>query len=53
MHHPAVASVIPGGFRPEHVNTNIDLYRRDIPAALWAELKHAGLLRQDAPTGGE
>ena len=50
LHHPAVASVIPGGFKPEHVTANIDLFRTEIPAALWAELKHEGLLREDAPT---
>jgi D-threo-aldose 1-dehydrogenase len=50
LHHPAVASVIPGGFRPEHVIANVDLFRREIPRALWAELKHEGLLRKDAPT---
>ena len=50
LHHPAVASVIPGGFRPEHVLANLDLFRRDIPNALWAELKSDGLLRADAPT---
>ena len=51
MHHPLVASVIPGGFRPEHVRTNLELFRRDIPPALWAELKTEGLIRKDAPTG--
>ena len=50
LHHPAVASVIPGGFKPEHVTANLDLFRHEIPAALWAELKHEGLLREDAPT---
>jgi D-threo-aldose 1-dehydrogenase len=51
LHHPAVASVIPGGFRPEHVTANLDLFRREIPPGLWAELKHEGLLPADAPTG--
>ena len=50
MHHPSVASVIPGGFRPEHVKANLGLFRQEIPAALWAELKHEKLLRNDAPT---
>jgi D-threo-aldose 1-dehydrogenase len=50
LHHPATASVIPGGFKPEHIKANIELFRRDIPAALWAELKHEGLIRKDAPT---
>jgi D-threo-aldose 1-dehydrogenase len=51
LHHPAVASVIPGAFRPEQVRTNLALMRTDIPADLWRELKHEGLIRADAPTG--
>lgn len=50
LHHPLAASVIPGAFRPEHVQQNIALFRHEIPNDLWAELKHEGLLRQDAPT---
>jgi D-threo-aldose 1-dehydrogenase len=50
LHHPLVASVIPGGFRPEHVTTNIAHMRHEIPSALWAELKQEGLIRKDAPT---
>ena len=50
LHHPLVAAVIPGGFRPEHVQANIELFRHPIPDALWAELKQEGLLRKDAPT---
>ncbi|MBX6320212.1 MAG: aldo/keto reductase [Rhodospirillaceae bacterium] len=46
--HPCVASVIPGGFKPEHVRANIAHMRHPIPAALWAELKAEGLLRADA-----
>lgn len=48
--HPAVASVIPGAFRPDHVTRNVASFRHPIPAALWEELKQEGLLRADAPT---
>jgi D-threo-aldose 1-dehydrogenase len=48
--HPAVASVIPGPMRPEHVHQNLQALHHPIPADLWRELKTAGLLRQDAPT---
>src|SRR6516162_3446177 len=48
--HPSVASVIPGGLSPEHVRQNVAAFRHTIPSALWAELKHEGLLRADAPT---
>lgn len=48
--HPAVASVIPGAITPEQVRQNVAAFRHPIPPALWAELKHEGLLRGDAPT---
>ncbi|MEX0629979.1 MAG: aldo/keto reductase [Chloroflexota bacterium] len=48
--HPAVASVIPGASRPEHVERNAAAFRQPIPAALWDELKAEGLLRPEAPT---
>ena len=50
LHHPMVASVIPGGFRPEHVSTNVAHMWHEIPSELWAELKQQGLIRKDAPT---
>ncbi|MSS70732.1 MAG: aldo/keto reductase [Candidatus Latescibacteria bacterium] len=48
--HPAVAAVIPGAFKPEHVQSNAQLLRHPIPPDLWADLKAEGLLREDAPT---
>jgi D-threo-aldose 1-dehydrogenase len=50
LHHPSVASVIPGGFRPEHVVGNVRDMQHEIPNALWAELKAEGLIRADAPS---
>ena len=50
LHHPAIAAVIPGGRRPDEIESNMRNYRHPIPAALWHELKAAGLLRQEAPT---
>lgn len=50
LHHPSVAAIIPGAFSPGHVATNLEHVRREIPPALWAELKHEGLIRADAPT---
>jgi D-threo-aldose 1-dehydrogenase len=47
--HPSVAAVIPGALRPEHITRNVAAFRRVIPADYWAELKHEGLLRPDAP----
>ena len=48
--HPAVASVIPGAIGADQVARNVASFRHAIPADLWAELKHEGLLRPDAPT---
>jgi D-threo-aldose 1-dehydrogenase len=50
MHHPAVASVIPGAFQPAHVKANISHFRQPIPNALWAELKQQRLIHREAPT---
>jgi D-threo-aldose 1-dehydrogenase len=47
--HPAVAAVIPGMRTPEEVEENVRLCRHPIPAALWEDLKAAGLLHPDAP----
>ena len=49
-HHPAVTAISPGASDPSHVRRNIELFRHDTPAELWAELKRDGLLRSDAPT---
>jgi D-threo-aldose 1-dehydrogenase len=48
--HPLVASVIPGLDSAARVQQALALYRHPIPAALWRDLKAAGLMRQDAPT---
>ncbi|MBB3148681.1 D-threo-aldose 1-dehydrogenase [Phyllobacterium trifolii] len=49
LHHPAVVSVIPGGQSISEVNANRAILGKELPSALWAELKAAGLLRDDAP----
>lgn len=47
--HPAVSSVIPGALSAAEIRQNAAHCRRAIPAALWAELRHEGLLHRDAP----
>jgi D-threo-aldose 1-dehydrogenase len=47
--HPIVASVIPGGVRPEEVQQNLASVRATIPAAFWADLKAQGLIDGAAP----
>jgi len=39
-----------GETRDQSFTRNVAAFRHDIPSALWAELKHEGLLRADAPT---
>ena len=48
--HPAIVSVIPGARSIAEVEGNVALVERPIPAALWADLKDAGLLDPAAPT---
>lgn len=52
MHHPAVASVIPGANHPDQVASNYAQVTTDIPNDLWDELKHEKCLRSNAPTPG-
>jgi D-threo-aldose 1-dehydrogenase len=47
--HPAVSTVIPGARNAGQVQRNAESFTYQIPADLWSELKHEGLLRQDAP----
>jgi D-threo-aldose 1-dehydrogenase len=48
--HPAVATVALGMRAPEEVEQNVELFAAEAPSDFWAELKHEGLLRADAPT---
>ena len=48
--HPAHVAVIPGGQNVNEMAANLQAADAEIPAALWADLKTAGLLREDAPT---
>jgi D-threo-aldose 1-dehydrogenase len=50
MGHPVVSAVIPGAASAAQVERNVATFRHPIPSDLWAELKHEGLLREDAPT---
>lgn len=50
--HPSVASVIPGASSPAQQARNVEWFQHPIPADLWAELKHEGLLRADVPVPG-
>lgn len=53
LHHPLVASVIPGSIRPAEVTRNVESMRQDVPEDLWQALKSEGLIRADAPVPGD
>jgi len=48
--HPVVAAVIPGPRTATEVEQNAALMAAEIPGALWADLRAAGLLPDAAPT---
>lgn len=48
--HKAVASIVPGAISAAEVERNRELIERPLPPELWADLRSAGLLREDAPT---
>lgn len=47
--HPTVVSVIPGARSASEVTRNLAQLSEPVPAALWSDLRTAGLLRPDAP----
>ncbi len=47
--HPQIASVIPGLASRQQIGRTLTLYETPIPAELWQDLKHEGLVRADAP----
>ncbi|GLB50426.1 aldo/keto reductase [Neptunitalea lumnitzerae] len=47
--HPTVSSVIPGASLPEQAIANAKSFDVKVPADLWAELKDAKLIEQNAP----
>ena len=49
LRHPCTISVIPGGQGLGEMESNIAAAQAEIPDALWAELKHEGLMRAEAP----
>lgn len=48
--HPAVTSVVLGGVAPGEMADNVAAMMHPVPAALWADLKTAGLINAAAPT---
>jgi D-threo-aldose 1-dehydrogenase len=50
--HPAIATNIPGTRSKKHLDQNVALIGRPIPAEFWAALKKEKLIRDNAPTPG-
>jgi D-threo-aldose 1-dehydrogenase len=50
LHHPAVPALVVGPRAPGHTAANFEAMRLPISSDLWAELKHEGLIAQEAPT---
>jgi len=50
LHHPCVASVIPGTRGPAELDENLRVLDTQIPSELWRDLKTAGLMNAGAPT---
>ena len=49
MMHPSVVATIPGGQGVAEMRSNLAAWQKEIPSALWGDLKSAGLLHPDAP----
>lgn len=47
--HPAIPTNVPGTRTVAQMAENLAIFRTEIPAAFWQELRHQGLIRQDAP----
>ena len=50
--HPAVSCVVVGCRSAAQLDESIEMFKLEIPAALWRDLKSAGLLPDSAPTPG-
>ena len=48
--HPVVASAIPGAVSVEEAEENFRMAEYPIPTDLWSELRHEGLIPDNAPT---
>jgi D-threo-aldose 1-dehydrogenase len=50
LHHPAIATVIPGMSTPEEVSSNVAYMETRVPNELYDTLKKKGLMAADCPT---
>lgn len=48
--HPAIATAVPGAQSIDELEQNIAMVSQEIPAALWSDMRTAGLIPDEAPT---
>ena len=48
--HPAVATAVPGAQSISELEQNIAMVQQEIPAAVWSDMRSAGLIPDNAPT---
>ena len=48
--HPAVATAVPGAQSIAELEQNIAMVQQEIPAAVWSDMRAAGLIPDNAPT---
>lgn len=48
--HPAIATAVPGAQSVAELEQNIAMVQQEIPAALWSDMRTAGLIPDEAPT---
>ncbi|AMO25297.1 pyridoxal 4-dehydrogenase [Ramlibacter tataouinensis] len=51
MAHPAVVTVVLGAANPSEVAANVADAQQEVPAAVWSDLKSAGVLEASVPIG--
>jgi len=51
LHHPSVASTIPGMATPSEIAAAVETLSRPVPRALYEDLKSKGLIAAEAPIG--
>ena len=48
--HPAIATAVPGAQSIAELEQNIAMVQQEIPAAMWSDMRTAGLIPANAPT---
>jgi D-threo-aldose 1-dehydrogenase len=49
LRHPVIAGIVVGMRSAEEARRNVESFQADVPAQVWADLRHEGLLDERAP----